>query len=222
MDLTGLFDILAQSYSVRDWWPRRDDPFEVIVGAILIQRTTWANAARAIEALRDEGLLTSEAIHAADGSRLEPLIRPTGFYRAKAATLKGFCSMLTQDYEGELSVLLQLPLPAQRVVLLSNRGIGDETADAILVYAAGKPSFVVDAFTRRLLLRLGWIEGDESYVEIQRAFTEALPADANTFASYHALLVQHGQTHCRVRPRCVGCPTASLCDFVTVQRKDVQ
>ena len=134
--------------------------------------------------------------------------------------LKAFCTMLWTEYAGDLSRLLALPLEDLRSVLLSVYGIGDETADAILLYAAGKPSFVIDAYTRRMLARLGWIEGRESYQQLRKAFTKALPTDVGTFAEYHALIVHHGKSHCRLRPRCNTCPLLGICETAN-HREDV-
>ena len=206
-----LHDLLLQAYGRQNWWPGRENPFEVVVGAILTQRTTWTNASRAVDLLRREGFLTPKAIRQVDLARLEELVHPAGFYHAKAATLKGFCDWI--EKAGGLAQLLSQPLASLRPALLSVRGIGEETADAILVYAAGLPSFVVDAYTRRLLGRLGWIVGDESYAEIQSCFTAALPGGVRVFAEAHALIVHHGKTHCRPQPICEGCPLSSLCDF---------
>lgn len=213
-DLVSLYDVLLRAYGPQqDWWPGREDPFEVIVGAILTQRTTWTNAARAIAALHRAQVLTPEAIRVTEKRVLEDLIRPAGFYRAKTKKLKAFCAMLWTEHTGDLSQLLALPLAVLRAKLLSVYGIGDETADAILVYAAGKPSFVIDAYTRRLLKRLGWISGNESYRHIQEAFTKALPTDVGVFSEYHALIIHHGKTHCRPRPVCEPCPLTDMCEF---------
>ena len=220
LDLSSLYEALLQVYGPQDWWPGRENPFEVVVGAILTQRTTWTNAARVIDVLRRAKLLTPEAIRQTESHELEILIRPSGFYRAKTAKLKAFCTMLWTEYAGDLSRLLALPLEDLRSVLLSVYGIGDETADAILVYAAGKPSFVIDAYTRRMLTRLGWIEGRESYQQLRKAFTKALPTDVGLFAEYHALIVRHGKTHCRVHPRCNTCPLADLCDYAKHRKED--
>lgn len=220
LDLLSLYEALLQAYGPQDWWPGRENPFEVVVGAILTQRTTWTNAARVIDALRQAKLLTPEAIRQTESHKLEILIRPAGFYRVKTAKLKAFCTMLWMEYAGDLSRLLALPLEVLRSVLLLVYGIGDETADAILLYAAGKPSFVIDAYTRRLLTRLGWIEGSESYQRLRKAFTQALPTDVGTFAEYHALIVRHGKTHCRSRPRCNTCPLADRCETAK-QREDI-
>lgn len=214
-DWASLYDILLHAYGSQNLWPGRENPFEVIVGAILTQRTTWANASGCVSCLRAAGALTPEAIRGLATADLEELIRPSGFYRAKAATLKGFCEWV--EKAGGLSQILSLPMKTLRTALLSVRGIGEETADAILVYAAGLPSFVVDAYTRRLLKRLGWIMGSESYAEIQAVFSEALPRDVVVYAELHALIIHHGKTHCRPRPKCESCPMMNPCDFAKHQ-----
>jgi endonuclease III related protein len=215
-----LYDRLLSAYGPQDWWPGRDDPFEVIVGAILTQRTTWTNAAQAIQALREAELLTACSIDASDVGRIEELVRPAGFFRAKAATLKAFSAMLRTDHAGDLHRLFDLPTDALRVALLDVRGIGDETADAVLLYAAGRPSFVIDAYTRRLLTRLGWIAGNESYRTLQTEFAAALPEDVDLFAEYHALIVQHGKMHCRARPRCTACALKTTCSYGATREAD--
>lgn len=220
LDVIGLHEALLQAYGPLDWWPGREDPFEVVVGAILTQRTTWTNVVGVIDALRRAELLSPEAIRLAEDSQLENLIRPTGFYRAKTQKLKAFCVALWTDHAADLSRLFALPLLELRLWLLAIHGIGDETADAILVYAAGKASFVIDAYTRRILTRLGRISGNESYQCLQDAFTEALPADVELFADYHALIVHHAKTHCLSRPRCDGCPLTSSCDYAGHREED--
>lgn len=214
-DWASLYDVLLHAYGPQNWWPGRENPFEVVVGAILTQRTTWTNASKAVDALRQAGALTPEAIRGTDEVDLEGLIRPAGFYRAKAATLMAFCDQV-EKAEGLSQFFLKSTLTL-RSALLSIRGIGDETADAILVYAAGKPSFVVDAYTRRVLERLGWVSGSESYAEIQAAFTRALPRDATVYAELHALIIHHGKTHCRSRPHCESCPLMEPCGFAKHQ-----
>ncbi len=205
---------LAQCYGTQaEWWPGQERPFEVIVGAILTQRTTWTNAHRVLERLRDAGVLTVDAMAAMDENALAQLIRPSGFYRAKAGTLTAFCELLGQSFGGDLRRLLRLPTAALRSQLLTVRGIGDETADAILVYAARRPSFVVDAYTRRLLGRLGIADPNDSYRSLQRRFMESFPCDATLYADAHALLVRHGQLHCRAQPTCAGCPLREVCRF---------
>jgi endonuclease III related protein len=214
-DWADLYDIFLHAYGPQNWWPGHENPFEVVVGAILTQRTTWTNASSGVARLREAGVLTPEAIQGLETTNLEDLIRPAGFYRAKAATLKGFCERV--EKAGGLSQFLALPMNVLRSELLSLRGIGEETADAILVYAAGMPSFVVDAYTRRLLERLGWILGSETYGEIQAAFSSALPSDVVVYAELHALITHHGKTYCRPRPKCEFCPMVTVCSFAKNQ-----
>jgi endonuclease III related protein len=214
-DWASLYDTFLHAYGPQNWWPGHENPFEVVVGAILTQRTTWTNASCGVVRLREAGVLTSEAIRGLETARLEDLIRPAGFYRAKAATLKVFCDRV--EKAGGLSQLLTLPMNVLRSELLLLRGIGEETADAILVYAAGVPSFVVDAYTRRLLERLGWILGNESYGEIQTIFSRTLPRDVAVYAELHALIIHHGKTTCRPRPKCEFCPVVNECSFAKNQ-----
>ncbi len=204
---------LIRWYQPRDWWPGRDDPFEVVVGAILTQRTTWAQAAKAIEALRGSGLLTPKAFLTADRTCLERLLRPAGFYREKTKKLTAFCRLLRDDYACAWDRLADQPKQELRKTLLSVYGIGEETADAILVYAAGRPSFVIDAYTRRLFARLDLIHGAESYGELQTLFEDALETDVALYADAHAAIVMHGASTCRPRPRCDTCPVRDDCSF---------
>jgi endonuclease-3 related protein len=199
--------------SQAEWWPGREDPFEVVTGAILTQRTTWANANRTLAQLRTVGALTVDGMSSMNDDCLALLLRPSGFYRAKTRALKAFCDVLNAEFEGSIERLLALPTDELRSRLLAVRGIGDETADAILVYAAGRPSFIIDAYTRRLIGRLGLANPNESYRALQRRFMNALPRNAELYAEAHALIVQHGQVRCRPRPRCAGCPLADACLF---------
>jgi len=210
-----LYSIFFEAYGAQHWWPGRDNTFEVVVGAVLTQRTVWTNASTAVNRLREAKALSVEAILGMGSKELETHIRSAGFYRAKAATLKQFCEHAAMA--NGLSQFLSLPKQTLRSELLSIRGIGQETADAILVYAAGLPSFIVDAYTRRLLKRLRWIAGHEPYHEIQAAFTSALPRDADVYGELHALIVHHGKTVCRARPKCQLCPMISTCDFAQCQ-----
>jgi len=210
-DWASLYAVLFDAYGPQDWWPGAENPFEVVVGAILTQRTTWTNAAKAVDALRQAGMMSAEAIDRVNTSALHELIRQAGFYRAKAATLKMVCARAIDA--GGLSTWLSMPKDALRDSLRSIRGIGDETADAILVYAASRPSFVVDAHTRRLLERLGWITGSESYAQVQKLFGASIPKDVELYSQWHALLVCHGKAHCRAKPRCTACPLLESCSF---------
>ncbi len=205
---------LLTTYGEQGWWPEKD-PFEVIVGAILTQRVAWKNVERAIDALKDAGLLTPDSLIRAPVPTIAELIRPCLFYNEKAQRLRAFLEFLNERYGGVLRTLFALSVDDLRRELLSVRGIGEETADAIVLYAAGKPSFVVDAYTRRILRRLGVIAGSETYAQLRSMLMEALPSDAGMYNEYHALLVRHGKERCLSRnPRCDGCGLRDSCDYV--------
>ncbi len=208
--ICDLYERLYAAYGPQEWWPA-DGPFEMIVGAILTQRTAWRNAERAIRSMRRSGLLSVEAIDRVPVGRLAEAVRSAGFYNAKAATLKRFARYLIEVHGGALDRLFAPPMTALRRELLGLRGIGQETADAILVYAAGKPSFVIDAYARRLLRRLGWIDGRESYGALRGLFLGALPEDVSLLGEFHALFVRHGKARCRATPVCGGCPIVTVC-----------
>ena len=208
--LLDLSQRLLTAYGPQGWWPA-DDPFHVILGAILVQRVTWEGAAKAIARLEASGLSDPMRLRAASDETIVECLRPAGFYRNKTRALRAFLAMLERRHGGDLDRLLHSPTADLRSDLLAVRGIGPETADAILLYAAGRPLFVVDQSARRLLSRLGWIEGDEPYDLLQRRLHAELPRDVRLFSEMHALFVRHGKEHCRARPICGGCPVRSLC-----------
>ncbi|MDR2611402.1 MAG: endonuclease III domain-containing protein [Deltaproteobacteria bacterium] len=202
-----IYRLLLARFGPRDWWPG-ESPFEVMTGAVLTQNTAWRNVERAIANLRALGLTTPEAVLAADGEALERALVPSGYYTVKARRLRALCSSVLEGGAGGLDPeVLRLPLEALRERLLSVNGVGPETADSIVLYAAGKPSFVVDAYTRRILSRHSLAAGDEPYEEIRALFMDSLPRDARLYNEYHALLVAAGNMYCRPRaPRCAECP----------------
>jgi len=211
LDLLLVIERLNRAYGPQDWWPA-DDAFEMIVGAILTQRVAWRNAETAVGALRSADLLSVGAIHAMAADELAERIRPSGFYRAKARTLKAMAAYVDARHGGRAEWLRLMPLQALRGDLLNICGIGPETADAILVYAADKASFVVDAYTVRLLTRLEGTGKAMSYERVRKRFMKALPADAALYGQAHAVLVRHGQRVCTKRmPRCGECSLADQC-----------
>jgi len=212
IDLTTIYHLLLGRYGERNWWPA-DSPFEVAVGAILTQNTNWNNVEKAISNLRSANALSCIAICDLSRPKLENLIRPSGFFRQKADRLQLFCCYLRDNYQARLEKLLQQPLQPLREELLAQKGIGPETADSILLYAGSHPSFVVDAYTSRLLSRLGLLNGKEKYAEIRDFFMAQLPSDCALYNEYHALIVIHCKEHCRKRPDCMGCPLASACKY---------
>jgi len=211
--LVDLIDRLNRAYGPQEWWPA-DDAFEMIVGAILTQRVAWRNADAAIDSLRAAGMLSVQAIDAASTEGVGERIRASGFYRAKARTLKAVSAYILRRHNGSAEQLRRAPLETLRKDLLDIAGIGPETADAILVYAAGKPSFVVDAYTVRIVTRIEGSDMAPSYDRIQARFMEVLAKDAALYGQAHALLVRHGQRVCTKRaPRCGGCVLADRCAY---------
>ena len=201
-------DRLAAAYGSQDWWPARE-PFEMMAGALLTQRTTWRNAERAIASLRREGVLSPEALALVPVSRLETLVRTAGTFRTKAARLRALARWYVNV--GGRDALAARSTASLRSELLALPGIGPETADDILVYAFARPVFVVDAYARRILSRYGWAQGDEPYEQLSASVAHAIGADAARLGELHALLVEHGKRHCRRTPQCTGCPLAAQC-----------
>lgn len=203
--LLRFYRALLGRFGPQHWWPGRT-PFEVAVGAILTQHTAWTSAARAIVALRARRALVPERLVALTEVELAGVIRAAGTYRLKARRLLAFSRWLLDRFGGRFDGMRRAPLPSIRRELLSIPGLGPETADAILLYAAGRPVFVADAYARRVLVRHGLI-GPRAGYEEARAFLEAhLPSDPALYNELHALLVALGKTHCRTVPRCTGCP----------------
>ncbi len=211
--LTEVFNRLAAHFGPLHWWPAQS-PFEVVVGAILTQNTAWRNVEYAIANLKKAGALTPAALRAIERDELEILIRPAGFFRQKAERLQLFVEHLFARHGGDLAALLTGPLETVRAELLDCKGVGPETADSILLYAGNRPSFVVDAYTRRLFTRLSVLHGDEGYEKIRSLFMEHLPHDTDLFNEYHALIVEECKTFCRKRaPLCSSCPLLAGCPF---------
>jgi endonuclease-3 related protein len=208
--LLDIYERLFDHYGPQSWWPA-DDPFEVIVGAILTQSTAWTNVEQAISNLKAAKGLTPTALYDLPLDRLTQLIRPSGYYNAKALKLKAFADRLHSKYNSDLERLFTLHTATLRPELLSIYGIGEETADSIILYAAGRPIFVIDAYTRRIASRLGLAPEKDSYSAFQALFTENLPHNEGLFNEYHALLVRQGKEVCRKMPRCTLCCLRSLC-----------
>ncbi len=183
-----------------------DPPFEVVLGAILTQNTSWSNVDATLANLRQYGLLRLDRITGLDARELAPLLRPSGFYRQKAQKIKAFCDHVATKWNGSLEEFLSLETEALRCELLTIRGIGRETADSIVLYAAGKPSFVVDAHTWRIFSRHAWVEESILYDDLREYFLEALEPDVELFQEFHAQLVRIGQSYCRRKPLCESCP----------------
>jgi endonuclease-3 related protein len=209
--LLEIFHALLAHFGPQHWWPA-NSALEMIVGAILTQNTNWNNVEKALGNLRQANALTLAGLAALDETELQNLIRPSGFFRQKAASLKLFIRHLERHYQGDLALLLGRELKQLRTELLSLNGIGPETADAILLYAADQPSFVIDAYTRRLLQRNGLSDETASYDVLRRGMMDALPQDSELFNEFHALIVRTCKDYClKLQPRCTRCPLQANC-----------
>ncbi len=206
--LLALYDRLLQTFGPQHWWPA-DTPFEVLVGAILTQNTAWRNVKLSIALLKENGLLSQESLRVIPEAELALIIRSSGYYNQKARRLKAFLDHLDHYWRGDLNRFLAQEMDDLRSELLGMHGIGPETADSIVLYAADQPSFVVDAYTLRIFSRHGWVPKKTRYEELRRFFMEALPPDVPLFKEYHGLLVRLGHLYCRKRPLCSGCPLES-------------
>lgn len=206
------YNKLLGAFGPQHWWPG-DGPFEVVVGAVLTQNTNWGNVERAINNLRAAGKLSPEALHKIKANELAQLVRPAGYFNIKAKRLKNLINWFFARYDGDLDRMFSQKLDSLREELLSVKGIGRETADSILLYAGNMPSFVVDAYTYRVLSRHHLIPEDSTYEEIKAFFEDTLPEDVQLYNEYHALLVRVGKTFCKPRgPDCQRCPLGEFLD----------
>lgn len=200
-----MYDAMLDALGPQGWWPA-ETRIEMIVGAILTQNTAWTNVERAIAALKEADVLTVRGLTEIDEKRLATLIRSAGTYRVKARRLKAFTDWLDVTHRGDLDRMFATDGATLRRALLGVSGIGPETADCVLLYAGDVPSFVVDAYTKRILRRHFLIDERSSYDEVKAIFEDRLPPDAQMFGEYHALLVAVGKHHCRPTATCDGCP----------------
>ncbi|HTP44243.1 MAG TPA: hypothetical protein VMJ13_06740 [Candidatus Acidoferrum sp.] len=204
--LDEYFNSLFTRLGPQHWWPAKA-PFEVIVGAILTQSTSWTNVEPALANLRGANLLTPVAIEEVPLRRLQSLIRLSGYWRQKARALKAFVRFLRQEYRGSLRRMFETPTIILREKLLGVFGIGPETADSILLYGGKHGVFVVDAYTKRILARHGWANAKAKYDEIRWQFERRFPGDVTKFNEFHALIVAAGKNWCRkTDPKCGECP----------------
>lgn len=211
-DLEWLFGALYDIYGPRNWWPTvHGGKFELAVGAILVQNISWRNTERALINMREADIWSFDAILEAPIDRLQDVIRPSGYYRAKSRKLREFASFVVEKHEGDLDRLFRLEIGDMREQLLSVWGIGEETADDIILYGAKKPSFVVDSYTKRLLNRLGWTAEQDSYQAYQRLFHAKFPRDVYLYNEFHALIDYHCARICQKTPQCGQCELAGMC-----------
>jgi len=208
----AIYRRLFEAYGPQHWWPA-EDPFEVMVGAVLTQNTAWSNVERAIARLKADGPLTLSSLLRLSPVELAQRIRPAGYFNVKSKRLLSLCRFLADQPRLEA-----LPTRELRERLLAVHGIGPETADDILLYAFERPVFVIDAYTRRLFSRLGLLDKELAYETLRRAFERALGPQSGLFNEYHALIVHHGKDVCRPRPLCEVCRLADQCRFRAARR----
>lgn len=208
VSLSEIYDILYGYYGPQKWWPAKTK-FEVIAGAILTQNTNWKNVERAIVNIKNEGKTDIRKISEIDINELEELIRPSGFFKQKADRLQRFCRFILDEYE-TIENMFKEESDKLRNKLLEFNGIGHETADSILLYAGNIPFFVVDAYTKRILKRIGF-DINNDYETIRRFFENGIPRKAQIYNEYHALIVQLAKDFCRKKPLCKGCPLEKKC-----------
>ncbi|MCC6123390.1 MAG: endonuclease III domain-containing protein [Pirellulales bacterium] len=197
---------LLNAFGPQHWWPG-ETPFEVLVGAVLTQNTNWQNVMRAIGDLREADLLDPQALYAVPLEELEELLQPAGYFRVKARRLRNLLKFLVERHGGSLEKMFRADLSELRAELLAINGIGPETADSILLYGGNLPTFVVDAYTHRVLARHGWIDFEADYHQIQDYVVSSLPQDLQLYNEFHALFVHLGKHYCKkTGPKCRECP----------------
>lgn len=203
--LQEVYKRLFRHYGPLHWWPG-ETPFEVMVGAVLTQNTAWSNVEKAIANLKKHKLLSPHKLYRLKPSRLAALIRPAGYFRVKTKRLRNFLKFLLEECHGDIARLKRQPLETLRQKLLAVNGVGPETADSILLYALGKPVFVIDAYTKRILARHYLAKEKATYEELQALFTSRLKPNTPFYNEFHAQIVYAGKDFCRTKPRCEHCP----------------
>lgn len=212
MDISSIYQTLYRHYGPQHWWPG-DTPFEVMVGAVLTQNTSWTNVEKAIANLKAAESLSPLAILSAEFEQLAAWLKPSGYFNVKAQRLRNLCAWYVE--QGGMEGLAARDTLSLREALLSVKGVGAETADDILLYAFARPVFVIDAYTRRIFARLGLAAGNEPYEALRSMFESALSTTSAdrvpVFNEYHGLIVRHGKNICRTRPLCAQCCLAEVC-----------
>lgn len=213
-ELLEIYGLLLAHFGPQHWWPA-EEPFEVIAGAILTQSAAWTNVEKGIVNLKKAQVLSPQALRKLPEKEIAGLIHSCGYYNAKTVKLKAFAKWFGEQFGDSLEKMFEEDIESLREELLEIHGVGDETADSILLYAGNKPVFVIDAYTRRIVDRLGFKPGGEKYRDFQRLFMDHLPPDARLFNEYHALLVALGKHFClKSKPVCYGCPVRDRCSFI--------
>ena len=204
-----LYNLMRSRFGFLNWWPG-DTEDDIFIGAILTQQTTWSNVEKAISNLRESQALSVSALSGMEAAEIERLVKPSGYYRQKANRLKSLSSTIISEH-GSLDGLLSLSPKALRETLIKMKGIGPETADSIMLYAAGKPSFVIDAYTKRIMHRIFGTPLSIDYDSLKAVFESALPKKLELYKDFHAQFVELGKRYCKTKPECGECPAALLC-----------
>ncbi len=219
--LMQMYQAALARFGHRDWWPTSaeknatagrggDGALEICVGAILTQNTNWTNVERAIANLKADGCMSISALHAKPQADLAAMIKPAGYFNVKAKRLKNFITHVHETFGDDIKAFLDRPVPALRAELLTINGVGRETTDSMILYAAGRLTFVVDAYTYRILLRHGLIDGDYDYEMIKELLESNLPDDIDLYNDFHAQFVAVGKHYCRPKAKCTECPLEHL------------
>jgi endonuclease-3 related protein len=208
-DLREYHRLLRERFGARNWWPA-DSPFEMMVGAILTQNTAWTGVEKAIANLKAADLLDPRRVAEADPAIVAALIRSSGYFNQKTKRLQDFARWFVDRFDGDPDQMKEVPLPEMREELLAQKGIGPETADSILLYALDHPTFVIDAYTFRVLHRHGFVGEDATYDEMKALFEDTLPNETDLFNDFHAQIVNVGKLFCRKTPKCDDCPLNPL------------
>lgn len=207
--LLEIYEKLFSHYGPQYWWPAKSD-FEMMVGAILTQNTSWSNVKKTLEVLESEKILEASKLHQMSPEELAPFLKSAGYFNLKANRLKALVHFLMEAYEADLEKMKGGSLRFLREQLLSVKGIGPETADSILLYGLGKSIFVIDQYTYRVLSRHFLIPEESDYESMQEMMMQNLPEDLELYKEYHALIVKVGNEFCKPKPRCEQCPLKGL------------
>ncbi len=205
-----VYNLLFEKYGDMKWWPA-ETPFEVVIGAILTQNTSWNNVEKSIENLKKFNLIEPHKIVSSDDSFLKELIKPSGFFNQKVERLKIISKFIIEKCNGDIRYLNNLNTTTARKELLFLKGVGFETADSILLYACDHPIFVIDKYTMRMFKRIG-LDWKEKYEIFQKGVMENTPKDLQLYRNYHALIVENSKKHCKIKVDCSGCPLEKICN----------
>ncbi len=210
LPLPDLYELLKEQFGAQHWWPGQSQD-EIVIGAILTQSVAWRNVELALANLKNAGIVTLKDIYHTPAEIIAPLIKPTLYYNQKARKLKNFARFFVEAAQGDYQYLFSLPLEQLRARMLQINGLGQETVDSILLYAGKLPVFVCDAYTNRLLVRLGYADKDRDYAFWQSLISSSLPRDTELYNDFHAQIVMLCKHICKPKPLCDLCPLRFVC-----------